>query len=518
MGGFGLGGLPAALAATEPDSVTIGGASFARRAARKDAPNVIYISLDDMNDWVGYLGPADREIGRLAAHTPNLDALAARSALMNHAYAPVPMCLSSRVGIVTGRSPVATGVAGRNTFHLDTRCDDGPNRACASTALADNGTIFDSFWLDGYRTVSTGKIIHGGHLDRSVSRHGPFFDVVETEALQLDSVSQEPGFGQLNDSNIFWSAPSIESQVDDLAVAVALEEIADHAAGRRSRPLFLAAGIYLPHLPWRPPQWAWDANDVPFDPTPLDEALADLDDVPDIVKNGRNTTKVDLSDSSPNAGSQQDRLTAMHAYLASITYADHLVGRILDAVNNSPMADNTIVAIWSDHGWHLGHKYHWKKMALWEQATRIPMLIHAPGRQGFTEGNTFSAPISALDLYPTLAELCDVPLATPLRNNRSKRVVNGASVDNMDGRSAVKRIQLGANGRNNPALMTFGWDNYGVRRGKWHLIRYGDGSKELYNINNDPAEYNNLANDPARAKTISTLESFMPAIGERSFA
>ena len=182
---------------------------------------------------------------------------------------------------------------------------------------------------------------------------------------------------------------------------------------------------------------------------------------------------------------------AVSAYLASIAFADACVGRVLDGLDRSPYADNTIIVLWSDHGWHLGEKLHWRKFALWEEATHNVLMIVAPGvtRPGVRCGR----PVTLLDIYPTLVELCGL---------RPR--------DGLEGQSLVPLLKNASAPWERPALTTYKRGNHSIRTERWRYIRYSDGTEELYDHDNDELEWNNLANKPRHKRLKAELARWMP--------
>jgi arylsulfatase A-like enzyme len=182
---------------------------------------------------------------------------------------------------------------------------------------------------------------------------------------------------------------------------------------------------------------------------------------------------------------------AVQAYLASITFADAQVGRVLDALKASPYAGNTIVCLWGDHGWHLGEKHHWRKFSLWEEATRAPLIISAPGVT--QPGSVCARPVDFLSIYPTLADLSGLPAR-----------------EGLDGVSLMPLLKDPQAAWERPAITTHGRGNHGVRSERYRYIRYADGSEELYDHAADPAEWKNLAGDPRLAEVREELAAWLP--------
>ncbi|MBP86641.1 MAG: hypothetical protein CMJ64_07995 [Planctomycetaceae bacterium] len=183
---------------------------------------------------------------------------------------------------------------------------------------------------------------------------------------------------------------------------------------------------------------------------------------------------------------------AVQAYLATISFVDAHVGRLLDALEQSGHADNTIVVLWGDHGWHLGEKQHWRKHALWETTTRTTLVVSAPGSTAMHK--ICERPVSLIDLYPTLVELCGLPAR-----------------DDLDGQSIVPLLKNPKMKWDRPALTTYGPGNHAVRTERWRYIRYHDGGEELYDHNVDPHEWQNLATSSEHADVIRELRKSLPA-------
>jgi len=182
---------------------------------------------------------------------------------------------------------------------------------------------------------------------------------------------------------------------------------------------------------------------------------------------------------------------AVQGYLASITFVDTCVGRVLDAFDKSAYADNTIIVLWSDHGWHLGEKLHWRKFSLWEEATHNVLMMVAPG---LTKPNRrCSRPVTMLDIYPTLIDLCGL---TPKKT--------------LEGKSLLPLLKNPKAKWDRPALTTHGRNNHSLRTERFRYIRYSDGTEELYDRKKDEMEWTNLAEDPKHANTKKQLAKWLP--------
>ncbi|QDV39146.1 sulfatase [Tautonia plasticadhaerens] len=420
----------------------LGPGDHAEASAPQERPNVLFIAVEDLNDWTGFLG------GHPQARTPNLDRLAARGVSFTRAYCSAPACNPSRTSLLTGLRPSTTGV-----YH-----NDQPWRP----VLPDAVTLTDHFAAAGYDVAGGGKIFHNSFNDPDAWPE--WFKAGDHPEPDETPVNGIPGAGHFD-----WGPVDVpdEAMGDHRTVSWAIDRLDDD----RDRRFFLAVGLIRPHLQWYVPRGYFEH--YPVDGISLPEAPADdLDDVPAagvaIARPDGDHRKV------LEAGQWEE---AVQGYLASIEFADAQVGRLLDALEASGLADETIVVLWGDHGWHLGEKQHWRKFALWEEATRVPLIIAAPGVAA--HGGRSGRPVSLMDLYPTLVELCGLPQKPEL-----------------EGESLVPLLRDPASPRATPAITTHGRANHAVRTERWRYIRYADGSEELYDHEADPQEWTNLADDP----------------------
>ncbi len=260
---------------------------------------------------------------------------------------------------------------------------------------------------------------------------------------------------------------------------------------RLPAPFFLAAGIYRPHLPMYAPRRYFDMY-PPHSITEPAIKVDDLDDLPAAAQQMAASRRGDL-ELVMDQGKYRELL---QAYLASISYCDALVGRLLDALEASPAAGNTIVILWSDHGWHLGEKEHLHKFTLWERSTRVPLVIAAP--QVTRAGSRCDRAVSLVDLFPTLNELCSLP-----------------PVEGLDGVSLVPLLRNAQRDWDRPALTTHGRGNHSLRLGPWRYTRYADGGEELYDHARDPNEWTNLAAREDLAAVRDDLKRWLPASDAR---
>jgi len=428
-------------------------------AAEKPEPmNVLFLAVDDLNDWTNFLG------GYRGVQTPNLDRLAARGVFFSRAYCSAPACNPSRASLLCGVRPSTSGV-----YH-----NPNPWRA----QLPDAVTLPQHFTAGGYKVWGGGKIFHGGFKDPQSWQ--VYFQRPNDPLPKVRPVNGIP-----NTAHFDWGPVEVgdqamgDTQVTDWAVKFLAEE--------HDRPFFLAAGMFRPHLPWYVPEKYFEQ--YPLDDIVLPKVKADdLDDVPPLgvrmARPGGDHAKVLAT---------KNWEKAVQGYLASITYTDGQIGRLLDALDKRPDAKNTIVVLWTDHGWHLGEKHHWRKFTLWEEADRVPMVFIVPG---LTEpGTRCDRTVSLLDIYPTLADLCGLPVG-----------------EHLEGRSLRPLLKDPEAAWDRPVITTHGRNNHAVRSERWRYIRYSDGGEELYDHESDPMEWTNLAGDPQHAGVKKELAGWLPKV------
>ncbi|MCG6154385.1 sulfatase [Rubinisphaera margarita] len=433
-------------------------------SAEESRPDVLMIVVDDLNDSIQLLDP------QAPIRTPNLQRLAQRGLLFTKAYCASPACNPSRVATVTGLRPTTTGVYG--------------NKSDWRKAMPDRKTIMQHFREGGYHVVGAGKIFHH-HLDGSFHDDDSFdeFEPMRPQLYPEKKLNDAPEYGSRNTD---WGAwPKREEHSIDHHTATYCAEVL--RTYDREQPLFLACGIFKPHSPFfAPPEYHSLNADIP-----LPRKQPDLNLPPGarqlLKKKGWFWSgMMQLDDRAP--GSWHD---FVKAYAACVAFADAQIGRVLDALDQSERGKNTIIVLWSDHGFHLGEKNHIEKFALWEKTNHIPLIVVAPG---LTEpGSVCTKPVDLTALYPTLLDLCDLP-AEP----------------ETDGISLRPLLEDPAGDWDRPALMTYMSGNHAVRSERWRYIRYADGSEELYDNNHDPLEWNNLASDPQFAEIIDPHRTWLP--------
>ena len=428
-------------------------------------PNVLMVVFDDLNDWINCLGGYPGTV-----HTPNLDALAQRGTLIANAHCAIPLCNGSRTSTLTGLSPLQTGV-----FYNNTQWRRMP-------ALRNTLSLPQRFRRAGYHCLNAGKVFHfpdPASWDRfwPDNLHG-FPD----EPVPPDNEHPLKGGPPQNriDASFDWGVVNTPTeQTPDYQVA---DHIIRYLDTPSTQPVFIGMGLGKPHLPWYLPQRYFDA--YPLDAVQLPAVLDhDLDDVPAAARALVNDY---LHKDVVRFGFWKK---AVQAYLASITYADEQLGRVLTALNQSSRADNTLVVVWSDHGWHLGEKMQWRKLTLWNEATHVPLIMSGPGIQA---GQRVDAAVSLLDIVPTLGELCHLPLPATLAGRSLVPLLHNAHAPGAWSAATVWEMQ--------------GKIHASLREGQYRYTRYADGSEELYDMAHDPHEWHNLAALADRANIKAQLQ------------
>jgi arylsulfatase A-like enzyme len=433
------------------------------------------ISVDDMNDWVGCLGYR-------GVQTPNLDALARRGVLFSNAHCASPLCNPSRTAILTGQAAHTTGIYDNDQFWK-------PN-------LPDAVTLPMFLRANGYTAAGAGKVFHHTSGMNPPDQWDDFqlqaFDdpwYRRDEWYPWNKKIPAPGGHPFNGLKNFpgefdWGVPPAkESEYGDMR---AVEYGERFLARDHSTPFFLAVGLWHPHIPMYSPQRFFDM--YPPDRVRIPEVREnDLDDVPPVGRKFAEFRRAEF-ERIVREGKWRD---AVQAYLAAITFADSMVGRVLKAVESSRDAANTIVIFWSDNGWHLGEKQHFHKSTLWQRSTHVPLIFAGPGMRqtGVARGQA----VSLIDLYPTISDLCGLP---------SRRELDGES---------LKPLLTDAKAKRKPALITFEPGNFAVRDERWRYIRYHDGTEELYDEEKDPNDFDNLAASAKLAPVKQRLAQYLPA-------
>ncbi len=435
-------------------------------SAQQSKPNILFIAIDDLNDWVHYLGEEQ-------AKTPNLDRLAGKSVTFTHAYCASPVCNPSRTALMSGQRSSTTGVYSNG---IDWR------------PLVTLPTLNEHFRSNGYYVCGAGKIYHGSYprdKDWDDYQHENEVDTDDVDAAKVKNKKGKVTSDATNDGvgGIKFKPINAndEDMVDYATVSYALKQLNKS----HDKPLFVACGLHKPHMAWDVPKKYYDM--FPLDKIQLPKVLeTDLDDIP---LAGKRMAKPDGDHADIlKSGRWKD---AVQGYLAAITFCDAMIGRLIDGFEKSPMKDNTIVMLWSDHGWHLGEKQHWRKFALWEESTRAPFLVSVPGVT--KAGTVCDRTIDYMSIYPTLCDLAGLPIPKHCEGPSIKPLLANP-------KAAWDR----------PAITTHGFQNHAVRTEAFRYIRYADGGEELYDEKADPLEWKNLASDTNYASVKKDLAQWLP--------
>ena len=413
-----------------------------------------------MNDWTGFLG------GHEQALTPNMDRLAQRGVNFTNAHCVAPACSPSRNALLFGVEPFHSGLY---PFYELNKIPEN--------VLAPYTSLPQFFKENGYRTFGAGKIHHG-----SKARPSEWTDYHKSNSKKL-VYNAAAGYQQGNSRKMAFCPTTnpLEDHPDYQVASYGVEVISQE----HDKPFFLAVGIVKPHLPFVCPQQFFDVY-----PDPIAPPAIKADDLADVPWAGRAMAKLqdDFKYRRDDAWEKVRR-----AYLACNSWADFNIGRVLEALAASPYGDNTIVVLWSDHGYHQGEKRSFRKFSLWEEATRVPFIIWDRRDKNAPEGRVCVEAVTLINIYRTLADLSGL---TP--------------PDYVDGVRLAPQLEDPAATIRQPAITTWGRGNYTVRDDGWRYIRYFDGSEELYQNTKDPNEWNNLADDPEFGSKKGFLASFLP--------
>lgn len=471
-----------------------------------ERPNVLFIAIDDLNDWIGCLH------GHPQAHTPNIDRLAKRGILFTNAHCASPACNPSRAAIFSGKMPWNTGVWSNQSKKLFQRHPDIP-------------VLPRAFHAAGYATLGTGKLMHSqGAANRQMleqhfnpeQRWSPFTrDAVrytkeeqptkgtknprhvikrknaEPVVLPLNGMPSDRNPQNAEGESFDWGPLDVpdaamgDTQITDWAI--------EKLQGDFNKPFFLGVGYYRPHIPlWAPRKYFERFEGRKIQLPPYRET--DLDDLSPTGKRWAiEAITAGLHSTVVEHGEWEN---AVKAYLACTTFVDAQVGRLLEALDAGQYGENTIIVLWTDHGWHLGEKQHWGKWTGWERSTRVPLIIVPSKRMAENYpnlGQTCDAPVSLIDLYPTLMELCEVK-----------------APDSLDGESLVRLLKHPDRSTARVVVTSFDPGNVSLRSERWRYLRYHDGSEELYDLKQDPHEWTNLAQEDQHKEVLERFRKQIP--------
>ncbi|TDU71131.1 iduronate 2-sulfatase [Prosthecobacter fusiformis] len=462
-------------------------------------PNVLFIAVDDLNDWIGCMK------GHPQARTPNIDRLAERGMLFTNAHCAAPVCLASRTALFSGRYPDQTGVFS----------NWGKTKG---KAPAKSWQMPLHFAASGYETLGAGKLYHSASpqfFDDYYDTENRWSPFTQEQARYIDAelptkssakprhlIQNGPGGRDwilpLNGLPSERNPDSNEGESFDWGpVDVADEEMGDTRVTqwatkkieeKRAKPFFLGVGYYRPHIPLFAPQQDFDSL-PPVEAIQLPASIPD--DLDDIGEAGRKFALDPITAGTHKLVTDHDQWQeAVRAYLACITYVDRQIGSLVTALNASPHADNTWIILFSDHGWQLGEKQHWGKWTGWRASTRLPLIIVPPASFQAARGKVCAEAVSLMDLYPTLIEVCNL-----------------AEKKGVAGQSLVPLMKNPALETGRGVITAFDPGNHALSTRDWRYLRYHSGEEELYDIQADPHEWHNLAQDTAHQARLGELRT-----------
>lgn len=443
--------------------------------AQAAKPNVLFIALDDLNDWIGCLG------GHPQTLTPNLDRLAASGVLFRNAYCAAASCNPSRTAVFSGLPPHRSGLY-RNQQKL-------------REVLPEAELLPRFFSRHGYWSAGSGKMLHyvidppswDDYFPDKAKDH-PFPRTFDPKPRPV-SLSRG-GDWQYVETD--WAALEVtdEQYGGDWSVT---QWVGEQLQREHEKPFFLACGIYRPHEPWFVPKKYFEPFPLAGIQLPPGYKAGDLDDLPPAaLRIARNRYFAHIR-------AQGQWKKGVQAYLASIHFADAMLGRVLDALDRSPHRDSTIVVLWSDHGWHLGEKQHWQKFTGWRVGARVPLMIRVPtGAPGLPEGTTPGSvcdrPVSLVDLFGTLTDLCGLPAKAGSASRSLVPLLRDPRVEWPH--AALTHLDRP--------------QNYAISTQRWRYLHYFDGGEELYDLDTDPHEWRNLAGQPGSADKLAEMRALAP--------
>jgi iduronate 2-sulfatase len=464
----------------------------AASAADVKRPNVLFIISDDLNNFLGCYGDP-------RARTPHIDRLAARGVRFDRAYCAFPLCGPSRNSLLTGLYPNSTGILANAQIFRQT--------------IPAQQSMPQVFRNAGYFVARIGKLYHY-NVPRSVGTNGhddPGSWEMELNPAGVDRLEEEPHIftltpGQFGGTLSWYASPKGDAYHTDGLMARDAEWVLERCAQRQDRPFFLAVGFFRPHTPYVAPRHPYFEYYPERDMPVVQGVKEDQADIP-----------------PPGLGSykpEQDKLTddlrrqCVQAYYASISFMDAQVGRVVAALDRLGLADNTIIVFTSDHGYHMGEHGLWQKMSLFEESARVPMLIVTPG--GAAKGGVAKSPVSHVDLFPTLAELCGLKTPANVQGQSLAAMLKDPAAP---GRGWALTQVTRAGGRGRAGSSSNRFFGYSLRTPRWRYTEWDEGraGRELYDHDADPRELTNLAENPAHATLVEQLSQQVRAAVKQTF-
>ena len=470
-------------------SLIISGDNNAQSA---DQANIVFIAIDDLNDWIGCLG------GHPQVKTPNIDALARRGVLFTDAHCPAPVCGPSRAAIMSGRRPWTTGVYSNNANY--------PQRLPGVESMP------EFLVRHGYHVMGAGKLFHGdtkypaGAFHEYAkgkpqpwpkeailsSRQNPFYEWHVNGQIIKFPRNGMPADRTWKDTHTFdWGPLDLPDKAfRDWAV---VDWCRKRLKRSYSKPFFLGVGIHLPHQPLYAPRRFHEM--YPPETTALPPYLEN--DIDDLSIAGQDYALIPTTSGTHATVVKHNQWRhATSSYLATVTFVDHLLGGLFQELDSSDHAQDTWIVLWSDHGWHLGEKDHWGKATGWYRATRVPLIIVPPVSSQpnrFQPGSKSDHPVNLIDLFPTVAAMAGLK-----------------PTDDLEGTSLLPLVNDPKSKWSDHTITTFGRGNHAITTRRWRYIQYFDGSAELYDRSRDPHEWNNLIDDPQQREVVIELQKQVP--------
>jgi arylsulfatase A-like enzyme len=474
-----------------------GATAGADAAAEAKRPNVLFLIADDLNNLLGCYGDP-------LAKTPNIDRLAARGVLFERAYCTFPLCAPSRNSFLTGLYPNSTGILANAQVFRQT--------------IPSHVSMPQAFRLSGYFAARIGKLYHY-NVPTSIGTNGhddPGSWEMELNPAGVDRLEEEPQIfsllpGTFGATLSWYASPKPDRFHTDGLMAEDAVWVLERCARRNDRPFFLALGFFRPHTPYVAPRdyfTLYPENDMPV----VQGVKEDQADIPPAGLASDKQEQAKLTDDL--------RRQCRQAYYASISFMDAQVGKVVDALDRLGLSGNTVIVFTSDHGYHMGEHGLWQKMSLFEESARVPLLLVAPGVS--KTGGVATSPVSLVDLFPTLAELCGVKAPSNLQGQSLVPMLKDPSVA---GRSwAVTQVVRDGGNRRTGASTAVG-DNgkrffgYSLRTLRWRYTEWDEGGegRELYDHNADPRELTNLAEHSSHAETVERLSAQLRAAVKTTF-
>ncbi len=467
-------------------------------AAEQAKTNVLFLISDDLNNYLGCYGDA-------RAKTPNIDKLAARGMRFERSYCTFPLCGPSRNSMLTGLYPNSSGIL--------------TNAQIFRQTIPSQISLPQAFRQQGYFAARIGKLYHY-NVPRSIGTNGhddPGSWELELNPAGVDRLEEESKIftltpGQFGGTLSWYASPQSDEHHTDGKMAADAEWVLERCAKQKDRPFFLAVGFFRPHTPYVSPKTPY-FDQYPEAEMPVVQGVKeDQADVPAAALGSYKKEQDKLTDDL--------RRQTLQAYYASISFMDAQVGKVVNALDRLGLADNTVIVFTSDHGYHMGEHGLWQKQSLFEGSARVPMLIVAPGVAA--KGSVAQTPVSQLDLYPTLTELCGVKAPANLQGQSLVPILKDPSAK---GRGwALTQVVRGGNFNRQGASGATGdkgqrFFGYSLRTPRWRYTEWAEGKqgRELYDHENDPAELTNLAELPAHAATVAELSTQIRTAAKSTF-